>query len=236
MISCIVIEDQPPAQRILKKYINDVEILELSGVFASALAALDFLKENPVDLLFLDIHLPKLSGIDFLAILPQKPYVIITTAFSDYAIQGYELDVMDYLLKPFSFERFLKAVLKVQRQLEKSDARLISSKNDPKSILVKVGYDLIKIKINNILYIKSEGDYTWLYCCEDKYLASYPLKHWLEILPAKHFIQIHRSYIVNITHIQKVTASKVFMHNYTIPIGRVYKKDFQDSFLSSQEK
>ena len=112
-MNCIIIEDQPPAQRILKKFIEDIGSLQLKGVFSDAIQAMEFLKTNSVDLMFLDIHLPKISGIDFLRTMPNPPYVILTTAFSDYALESYELNVVDYLLKPFSFQRFVKAVSKI---------------------------------------------------------------------------------------------------------------------------
>ena len=236
MISCIIIEDQIPARKILQKYIKDVEMLELKGEFNNAISALDFLKENSVDLLFLDIHLPKLSGIDFLSVLPTNPYVILTTAFPDYALKGYELDIVDYLLKPFSFERFLKAVLKVERLINK----IGNAKSDPNrntgSMLVKVGYDQVKIIIRDISHIKSNGDYTHVFCCQQKYYVSYPLKYWLENLPANQFIQVHRSFIVNLSEIQKISSNTIEIQGNKIPIGRVYKKNFQKVYLLFSHK
>jgi len=228
MISCIIIEDQMPARKILQKYIGDIEMLELKGTFNNAISALDFLKENKVDLLFLDIHLPKISGIDFLSILPVKPYVILTTAFSEYALKGYELDVVDYLLKPFSFERFLKAVLKVDRLKVNAET---NQNEKAEIVLVKVGYDQVKIDVNRITHIKSDGDYTHIYCGEKKYHVSYPLKYWIEKLPGNHFIQVHRSFIVNLTKIEKVSANTIEIEGNSIPLGRVYKKEFQRAYL-----
>jgi len=226
MISCIIIEDQYPARRILQKYINDIDLLELKGIFTNALSALEFLKVNQVDLLFLDIHLPKLSGIDFLSVLSQRPFVILTTAFPDYAVQGYELDVVDYLLKPFSFERFLKAVLKVDRRISNVEQNIEIPGKKADSILVKVAYDRVKIIINDISHIKSDGDYTHIFCREKKYHVSYSLKYWLERLPSNQFIQIHRSYIINIHQVEKVSSNSVEINSIGIPLGRVYKKNF----------
>ena len=231
MISCIIIEDQKPARKILQKYIGDVEMLELKGSFKNAISALDFLKGNSVDLLFLDIHLPKLSGIDFLSVLPQKPHVILTTAFPDYALKGYELDVVDYLLKPFSFERFLKAVLKVERLSNNADKQDTTQNKKAESILVKVGYDQVKITVDKITHIKSDGDYTYIYCDGKKYYVSYPLKHWLGNLPKNQFVQVHRSFIVNLFEIQKVSSNTIEIQGNIIPLGRVYKKDFQMIYL-----
>ena len=234
MISCIVIEDQLPARKVLQKYIKDVEVLDLKGMFSNALDALDYLQNNPVDLLFLDIHLPKLSGIDFLAVLQKRPFVILTTAFPDYALQGYELEVIDYLLKPFSFERFLKAVLKVERQMKKRSKPVEIKK--PETILVKVGYELVKIQLDMITHIQANGDYTYLYCQGKKYHASYPLKHWIHTLPEKQFKQVHRSFLVNIKLVDKLSSNHIEIDKTKIPLGRVYKKDFQEVFLKSENQ
>lgn len=232
MISCIVIEDQMPARKILQKYIGDVEGLELKAMFPNALDALDYLRDNSVDLLFLDIHLPKLSGIDFLAVLNKQPYVILTTAFSDYALKGYELDVVDYLLKPFSFERFLQAVVKVERL---ASTKISTSENKKvESILVKVAYDLVKIKLDDIIYIQADGDYTTLFCKNNKYHASYPLKHWTDTLPEIQFVQVHRSFIVNVHAVTKISSGTIQLDNSEIPLGRVYKKEFQARYIKSQ--
>ena len=230
MISCIIIEDQLPARKILKKYIGNAAVLELKGTFSNALLALEYLKENPVDLLFLDIHLPKLSGIDLLNLLSIRPFVILTTAFPDYAVQSYELDIVDYLLKPFSFERFLKAVLKVERLIKNPETEKTLKK--PESILVKVGYNFIKIPHNDITYIKSDGDYTQVFSKEKKYHTSNPLRHWKNTLPREQFIQVHRSYIVNIDDVKKISTSSIMVNNTLIPIGRNYKKDFQNMYFN----
>lgn len=236
MISCIIIEDQPPAQRILKKYIGDVNKLALKGTFGDALAALEFLKTNPVDLLFLDIHLPKLSGIDFLKILSPKPKVILTTAFPDYALQGYELDVVDYLLKPFSFERFFKAVSKVIYQEEKTippvnQRSLERNSTASEFMFIKTGTDFQKIEIATIQFIKSIGDYTQVFTKTGKHLVSHPLKYWLERLPNKHFCQIHKSYLINVLHIDKVSGNLVYMGMEHLPIGRTFKAHFFKAYL-----
>lgn len=232
MTSCIIIEDQPPAQRILKKYIVDIGNLELKGTFGDALAALTFLKSNPIDLIFLDIHLPKISGIDFLKILVQKPKVILTTAFPDYAIQSYELDVLDYLLKPFSFERFVKAISKVSYSGEVStNPTSANTDNTADFIFIKTGKDFQKIEIAAIQFIKSNGDYTQLFMTTGKYLVAQPLKYWLEKLSAKSFCQIHKSYLVNVAHISKVSGNQIYLKEQILPIGRTYKEVFVNKYL-----
>jgi len=232
MISCIVIEDQMPSQKVLQKFISNVEVLDLKGMFYNALDALDYLRDNHIDLIFLDIHLPKLTGTDFLSVLTQKPFVILTTAFPDYALQGYELDVVDFLLKPFSFERFLRAVQKVERQMKRTSGSMGIEK--PESILVKVGYDLIKIQLGDIIYIQADGNYSILFCKEKKHHVSYPLKHWIDTLPRNQFIQVHRSFVVNVQEVDKVSSGSIQIDKTEIPLGRVYKKDFHELYLRLQ--
>ena len=238
MHSCIIIEDQPPAQRILQKYIKDIGNLELKGIFSDALTALEYLKDQAIDVIFLDIHLPKISGIDFLKILPSKPKIIFTTAFSEYALQGYELDVVDYLLKPFSFERFVKAVSKAVYQQENT-ALLQTSPPSSSAIkesflFVKTGKEYQKIDISNIQFIKSDGDYTHLFLTNGKHLASHPLKYWIDKLDATIFCQIHKSYLVNVQHISKVTGNQVYIKDNLLPIGRTYREGFISDYLKGE--
>lgn len=239
MQTCIIIEDQPPAQRILQMYIRNIGNLELKGTFADALTALEFLKNNSIEIIFLDIHLPKISGIDFLKILPSKPKIILTTAFPDYALQGYELDVADYLLKPFSFERFVKAVSKIVYQQENtplSPPTLLPKQTVPTEqfLFVKTGKDYQKIDIAAIQFIKSNGDYTQLFTTNGKYLVSHPLKYWLDKLDTTSFCQIHKSYLVNVQHISKVTGNQVYIGNNLLPIGRTYREGFINDYLERQ--
>lgn len=228
MIKAIIIEDQEPAQRIIKRYLADIGDINLEATFKNAIDALNFLKVSTVDIIFLDIHLPKLSGMDFLSVLSQQPQVILTTAFEEYALKSYEFDVCDYLLKPFSFERFVKAVEKVKRNLGKGIKK--QAQGIEKSIVIKNGYDFIKIDFDSILYIKSDGDYTQVHTTTDKYLVAYSLKYWKEHLPGSVFYQIHRSYIINTKQIVKTSSSKVYIATAGLPIGRYYKKDFLKGF------
>jgi DNA-binding LytR/AlgR family response regulator len=217
-----------PARKILQRYIGDANELDLKGVFSNALDGLEYLRNHQIDLVFLDIHLPKLSGIDFLTVLNKKPFVIITTAFPDYALQGYELEVVDYLLKPFSFERFLKAVLKVERLAENTS--ISAESKIPESILIKEGYDFIKIKFDDITYIQADGDYSHVFCKNKKHYVSYSLKYWKDKLPAVQFIQVHRSYIVNLYLVDKTSSNQIVIEKAKIPLGRVYKKKFHEAF------
>ena len=204
------------------------------GTFGEPTAVLDFLKSNPVDLIFLDIHLPKISGIDLLKIIPNSPHVILTTAFPDYALESYELNVVDYLLKPFSFQRFVQAVAKVPFEKSRSGGSTVeeSSEGLKNEVFIKTGYDYTKIVISDIEYIKSDADYTEIVIGGKKKISSEPLRHWQELLDQNSFVRIHKSYIVNTSKIQKVSGNRVYLENEEVlPIGRAYKDDFSSRFL-----
>ena len=223
MLKCIIIEDQQPALRILKKYINDSPELSLFKVFTDALEAKDFLVENTVDLMFLDINLPQLSGLDFLKIFKKHPLTILTTAYSDYALESYEYNVVDYLLKPFSFDRFRQAINKASSFVGVQRKEKEINNNE---IYFKTGHDIIKIKYSDILHIKSDTDYTEIVTNSKKHLSSTSLKEWVTKLDEK-FCQVHKSYIVNLSYISKISQNKIYLsEGYIIPLGRSFKKEF----------
>ncbi len=229
-MKCIIIEDQLPAQRILKKYIEDIGSLALIGAFTDALEAMEMMKSTKVDVIFLDIHLPKISGIDFLKTLSNPPQVILTTAFPDYALESYEFDVVDYLLKPFSFQRFIKAISKVETKQQ----NLIPSveTKEMNEVYIKVGYDHVRILIDTIVYIVSDADYTELHLQNKKHVSSETLRYWEELLPSKKFMRVHKSYIINTSKIERVSGNQIYLTNQkTVPLGRAYKGDFMKKFL-----
>ena len=230
--TCIIVEDQPPAQRILLKYIEDYGQLDVIGTFTDAITAINFLQKNHIDLMFLDIHLPKLSGFDFLKIHNPRCQVIITTAFSNYALEGYELNICDYLLKPFSFDRFVKAVTKATNGLEPeviSDVQ-IDHKNSS-SYFIKSGSDYLNLDVDQIRYIKSDGDYTCIFLADKKHLIAHPLRYWKEQLSEDRFCQVHKSYIVSVKWIEKVNSNQIFIGDTVIPIGRMFKETFFQNFV-----
>lgn len=232
MIRCIIIEDQPPAQRVLQKYIADLDSLQLRATFADALQAMDFLKTEAIDLIFLDIHLPKISGIEFLKGMLHQPSVILTTAFSEYALESYEYHVVDYLLKPFSFERFVQAVSKVPRSKTTKEG-VTTSPFPPDVIFIKSGYEHIKITVADIQFIRSDADYTEIFTAQKKYLSQEPLRYWEEHLDPNRFIRIHKSYILNISKIEKVVGNRVRLDEHTdLPIGRAFKEDFMKHIIT----
>ncbi|MDF2457104.1 MAG: DNA-binding response regulator [Cytophagaceae bacterium] len=227
MLNCIVIEDQFPAQQILKKYIGDHESLHLVKGFNAAIEASTFLKEHAIDLIFLDINLPQVSGMEFLRRNSNLPPVILTTAYSEYALESYEYNTVDYLLKPFSFARFNQAITKVlsiTHPLKKNEAVLNTTSSE--EIFIKSGHEILKLKYSEILYIKSDGDYTEAVTATKKYLTYLSLKDWLNNLQY-HFCQVHKSYLINMNHLSKISSNKIHLTGkHLVPIGRAYKKGF----------
>lgn len=232
-LRCIIVEDQPPAQRILKKFVDDVSHLEQVGVFSNGVDAMEFLKNNATDLMFLDIHLPKITGIEFLKSLANPPHVILTTAFSEYALEGYDLNVVDYLLKPFSFQRFLQAINKVPSVTSVDGANTRPANSESQELFIKSGHEYIKVLIDEVIAINSDSDYTEIHLKEKKVLSNESLKHWLDVLDENKFIQLHKSYIINTSKIDRISGNQVFMQNkIVVPIGRAFKERFMNKMIS----
>lgn len=225
-LKCLIIEDELPAQRVLKNYISDVPSLELIGTYTSAVEALEKIRENDIDLLFLDINLPKLSGLNFLRSLSNPPQVIITTAYPDYAPEGFELSVVDYLLKPFSFERFLQAVSKVESS-DPSESEVNKDRSQTFTF-IKVDKTLQKVDFEDILFIESDRDYVKIVMKNNSFMHLQTLKHWEELLPDDTFVRVHKSFIINIQKAEKIVGNRIEVGDEIIPIGRHYKQDFMD--------
>ena len=224
-VNCIIIEDQLPAQEILKSYIDQVVELKLQATFTNAIEAGSWLKQNSTDLIFLDIHLPKVTGLEFLEMMTVKPKVILTTAYTEYALEGFELDVVDYLVKPFSFDRFNRALGKLNLT-EPGDYSTTSDPGEEDFVFVKDGHEILKIFYHDILYLKASGDFVEVVIKDRKHLISSTLKYWEELLPNKGFYRIHKSYIVNLKKIDKISGNQVILPNQAIPIGRSYQQAF----------
>jgi two-component system, LytTR family, response regulator len=221
-IKCIIIEDEPLAVKVLSDYIIQVPFLELAGTFRDAILASDYLRNNSIDLIFLDIHLPKLKGMAFLKTLADPPAVIITTAYHQYAVEGFELNVTDYLLKPFDFERFLKAVTKVRTD-QSANHRLSVSQESKEYIFLNVQKKKVKILFAEIVYIESQQEYIKIITTKKEYVSKMSTHEIESLLPANHFIRIHRSYIISLSKIESYTAEIVEVNGVSIPIGRGYK-------------
>ncbi|MEO9965247.1 MAG: LytTR family DNA-binding domain-containing protein [Reichenbachiella sp.] len=225
-LKCIIVDDEPLAIEVIESYVDRIESLELVGKFRNAVKAFDFIQSaEAVDLIFLDIQMPKLTGIEFLKTLQHPPKVIFTTAYREYALEGFELEVMDYLLKPISFDRFMKAVSKVISQTIGSEAEVSANKDGDDFIFFKCDKKNIKVSLKEILYIESIKDYVKIKT-NDKEVVTHQKISVLETkLPVANFIRVHRSFIVNIPKIESYSASEVELNDESIPIGRNYKQD-----------
>ena len=221
-INCIIIEDEPLAVKVLSDYILQVPFLELQGTFKDAILATDWLRHNNTDLIFLDIHLPKLKGMAFLKTLTHPPAVIITTAYHQYAVEGFDLNVTDYLLKPFDFERFLIAVTKV-KTAGKEKQKPTESKELKDFIFLNAERKRVKILFSEIVYIESQREYIKIITTKREYISKMSTHEIEDLLPPNLFKRIHRSYIVSISKIDSYTAEIVEVNGISIPIGRGYR-------------
>lgn len=222
-MNCIIVEDEIPAQKILKSFIAKIPSIKLIGTFKAAIEANAFLNNNTVDLVFLDINLPDMSGLDFIRTIKNPPAIIMTTAYPEYAVNSFELDtIVDYLVKPFSFDRFLKAINKAKNRLEPSKNPI--EEND-ETIFLNVDKTHHKIVLNSILYIESDRNYITV-ATEDQRLSYIDsLKNWTLKLPESQFIQVHKSFIVNSKFVDKISGNTLFIKTNKIPIGRTYKQE-----------
>lgn len=230
-VRCIIVEDEKPAQEILRSFIAKTDWLELSGVFDDGVSALDFLNKHEADLIFLDVQIPSISGMEFLRILRNPPAIIITTAYSEYALGAFELEVMDYLKKPFSFERFLKAVNRINVHREGSPTPVHSAENEPGEnfAFFNVNKTMIKVLFNDILYVESMREYIYLHTTKGKIITKIST-HEIEKLLGSNFLRIHRSFIVNISKVAAFNAEEIFVDAKNLPIGVSYKKQVENVF------
>ncbi|PXX98987.1 DNA-binding response regulator [Marinifilum breve] len=218
--NCIIVEDEPLSQEILESYLQDCPQLKLKAICNDALEANQIFLKESVDLLFLDINMPKMNGIEWLKSLDQSPKVIFTTAYPEYAVEGFDLNALDYLLKPFSFERFLRSVNKFLSLQDKVDAK---SENQEETILVKSNKKTYLLKPSELNYIESEGDYLKLQREDDCLVIHDTLKNFQTKLPPKEFLRIHRSFIINLSKIDFLEGNQVCIAKQMVPIANSYK-------------
>ncbi|TSA24784.1 MAG: DNA-binding response regulator [Bacteroidetes bacterium] len=227
MIHCIAIDDEPLALEVIRKYASEIPFLHLAETFTDAIRALSYLKRHPVDLLFLDIRMPDINGIRFFESLAKKSLVIFTTAFSEFAVKGFEVEAVDYLVKPIKFDRFATAVARAQKRLEG-----IFQETSPGDafIFVKSEYRSVKITLNDIWFIEGFDDYIKIHLLKDPspVLTLISLKAILKRLPAGDFIRVHRSFIVPVKHILSIHNRQVDLDNVKIPLGDTYMKRVLD--------
>jgi len=219
-IKCIIVEDEPLAAKVLSDYVSQVPFLELNGTFKDAILATEYLRENTVDLIFLDIHLPKLKGMAFLKTLTNPPEIIITTAYHQYAVEGFSMNVTDYLLKPIEFERFLVAVNKVKAAVGE---KLLTGTQEKDFIFLNVQKKKVKILFSEIVYIESQREYIKIVTTKREYISKMSTHEIEALLPSNLFKRIHRSFIVSVSKIESYTAEAVEVNGVSIPIGRGYR-------------
>src|SRR6266496_3674208 len=219
MLKAVAIDDEPVALEVVKKLSSKISFIELLAVFTNAFKAIDYLQKKKIDLIFLDVKMPDISGIDLLKSLTNPPMVIFTTAYSEHAVQSFELDAIDYLLKPFSQSRFLKACNKAYEQFE---LRKNISTSVPDSIFIKSGYDQIRVDLEDILYAESNGNYVQFVLEKNKIVSRLTTSEAEALLPASAFIRIHRSYIVAKKRISKIEKNSVWINQTELPVGASY--------------
>lgn len=227
MLKCIIIDDEPLAVKLLADYATKTEGIEAVAQFTNPITAIQALEEHQPDFIFLDVQMPELSGIQFAKIVKGKYPVILTTAYEQYALQGYELDVVDYLLKPISLERFQQAVLKLQeRQTSPAVNPSLPTASAKNYIFVKSGYKTIRIDLTDILYLEGLSDYVRIQTTEESILTLDTMKHLVKELPGDRFMRVHRSYIVALDKIEFIERNRIIIQEKYIPISATYQEEF----------
>lgn len=236
-LSCLIVEDEPMARKLLTQYVEKAPGIELLAALSSPLAALDFLKEHSPDVLFLDVQMPEITGIGLLKILKKKPLVVLTTAYSEYAIEGYELDVTDYLLKPITFERFLKCVEKLHQTkghrlphaAPATPSAPATAPEDPmpEYLFVKDGTKSVRVNFADIQYIEGMKDYVRIHTPDKKITTLQSLKKLTALLPSKEFVRVHHSYIVAMKWVEEVHRDEVLIGGTLVSVSDTYRGDFK---------
>ena len=227
-IRTLIVDDEKPAVELLAAYVSKIPELELAGTAHSAIAARTVLHEKPIDLLFLDIQMPDLTGLELLKMLENPPATILTTAYSEFALEGYELDVADYLLKPIEFERFYRSVSKILEK--KLPQPAVSPSPAPPTgddyFFVKTDHQIVKVNFRDILFIESLREYVRIHTPAERIVARLSLQRLEELLPPEHFIRIHRTYIVNIGHVQKIEGNLLHIGKEQLPVSKGKREEF----------
>jgi DNA-binding LytR/AlgR family response regulator len=226
-INYLIIDDEPIAHKLIEKFANELDYMHLCGNCFTALEAVPMLSEKQIDLIFLDLNMPKLKGFSFLQSLQNPPLVIVISAHQEYAIEGYNYDILDYLLKPFNFERFFKAVQKAANVLAKRGAS-VSLAEEKQYVFIKDEKKQHKINLSEIIYIEASGNYAIVYLEKSKIISQMKISDFENLLPKKSFVRVHRSFMLSKNYITLVKANEVHLGNVIIPIGRVYKENMDE--------
>jgi len=236
-LNCIIIDDEPLARKGLKEYIADVDFLHLAGEFENPLKATQVLSSGNVQLVFLDIQMPKISGLEFLKSLQQAPPIIFTTAFPQYALDGFDLNALDYLVKPISFDRFLKAVMRAKEYYEvrqKNTVSVAESNPSAEYFFIKADNKLVKLEYDEILFIEALQNYVTIQTIDRKYITYLTFKSVEEYLPADKFIKTHKSYIVAASRIDTIEGNEIRIGNHHLPISRNLKEEVMEKLLKGK--
>jgi DNA-binding LytR/AlgR family response regulator len=236
-IKCILIDDEPPALGLLKNYAGRVPFLNLIGIFSNAIEALDFLSREKVDLIYMDVQMPDLSGLELAERIPPRTRIVFCTAFEKYAVQGFKLDALDYLVKPFSYNDFLKTAVKAREWFELT-AKSSRKHPNPQHLFVKSGYKTIRIDLDKVLYMEGLKDYIKIFIENNSspILTLMTMKSMISILPSTHFIRTHRSFIVNMTKIDSFEKAHINIGGIEVPISDSYKSEFMSTIDSDNRE
>lgn len=232
-IKCIIIDDEPLAVEVIKNHLQEFSNMELIGVFNNPVEALNIVAENKVDVIFLDINMPKMSGLEFIENIKSKPHIIITTAYREFAVESFDLDVLDYLVKPIPFSRFLKSINKLSQKINNENQN--ESQHEKSFIFLKVDKKLMKVKFEDILYIESLKDYIKVFTKMGDYLVHKSLTGITEEIPKNLFLRIHRSFTVALNEIEAIEGNSVLIKGKRIPIGRKYTNHAKDIILNDAD-
>lgn len=239
MMKCIIVDDEPLAREGMTLNIEEVNDLELLGQFGNPMEAIDFVTQNEVDLIFLDVEMPGMTGLDFLRSLEAPPLTILTTAYTDYALEGYELGVIDYLVKPIRLERFVKAVNKAReyyqlKQKAEIKGNFVTTEDTEDHIYLKADRKFVKVLLNDIRYIKGMKDYVMVYTQDARIMTAMNIKTIYNQLDKTRFVRVSKSYIINISNIVEVKHNSVVIGEDEIPLGKTYKDYFIDNFIKNR--
>lgn len=230
-IKCVLIDDEPLAIKILQNYFSNFVNFEVTGTFNNALEALEFINNNNVDAVFLDINMPMMTGFELIRLLENKTKIVITTAFREFAAESYDLDVLDYLVKPIPLPRFVKSIHKIEADFNIRNNVKIETNKIESHIFIKVDKKMVKIIIDEILFIEGMKEYIKVVTQDKTYITHKSLTSLSEELPAEQFVRIHKSYTIALTKVKSIEGNRIQIHSYTLPIGRNYSKDVKNKIL-----
>jgi two-component system LytT family response regulator len=225
MMTCIAIDDEPKALEVIERYCQKISLAGLKATFREPLKAIEFLNREKVDLIFLDINMPDISGMQLLQTLSPRPLIIFTTAYSQYAVESYDLNALDYLLKPVTFERFLMAINKAAAALSSKDT---TGPDEDAAVLIKSGPQTHRVKVSEILYLEKDGNYITVHLKDGNILIRENMGDIFDLVPAADFIRVHKSYVVGIRHISMIEVHQLIVNGEKIPIGSTYRDSLRD--------